>query len=242
MTVAKIMNAGYYWPDMHLDAVQEIRKCDPCQRHAPNTLRPKNKMIPVTSAWPFQKWAIDIMGSFSEAPERVKFLIVAIDYFTKLVEAKPVASITASSVKKFLWKFIICRFGLPQELAMIPVEIGIPSARVLLIDDSDHELRMILDLLEERRELALIREHNYKRQLQKYYNTRVQKCEFDAGDFVFRNNEASDQEHPCKLSPTWEGPYKIKQVLSKGAYKLEKIDGTEVPRTWNVAQLKKCYM
>ncbi|XP_076951274.1 uncharacterized protein LOC143624545 [Bidens hawaiensis] len=68
MTVAKIMNAGYYWPDMHLNAVQEIRKCDSCQRHAPNTLRPKNELIPVTSAWPFQKWAIDIMGPFPEAP------------------------------------------------------------------------------------------------------------------------------------------------------------------------------
>ncbi|XP_076931270.1 uncharacterized protein LOC143596357 [Bidens hawaiensis] len=49
MTVAKIMNAGYYWPDMHLDAAQEIRKCDSCQRHAPNTLCPKNELIPVTS-------------------------------------------------------------------------------------------------------------------------------------------------------------------------------------------------
>ncbi|XP_076960813.1 uncharacterized protein LOC143637266 [Bidens hawaiensis] len=55
ITVAKIMNAGYYWPGMHLDAVQEIRKCDSCQRHAPNTLRPTNELIPVTSAWPFQK-------------------------------------------------------------------------------------------------------------------------------------------------------------------------------------------
>ncbi|XP_076932868.1 uncharacterized protein LOC143598561 [Bidens hawaiensis] len=109
MTVAKIMNAGYYWPGMNLDAVQEIRKCDSCQRHAPNTLRPKNELIPVTSAWPFQKWAIDIMGPFPEAPGRVKFLIVAIDYFTKWVEAKPVASITTSSVKKFIWEFIICR-------------------------------------------------------------------------------------------------------------------------------------
>ncbi|XP_076951460.1 uncharacterized protein LOC143624840 [Bidens hawaiensis] len=41
MKVAKIMNAGYYWPGMHLDAVQEIRKCDSRQRHAPNTLRPR---------------------------------------------------------------------------------------------------------------------------------------------------------------------------------------------------------
>ena len=55
MVVAKLMNAGYYWPDMHLDAVKEIRKCDSCQRHAPNTLRPKNDLIPVSAAWPFQK-------------------------------------------------------------------------------------------------------------------------------------------------------------------------------------------
>ncbi|XP_076958507.1 uncharacterized protein LOC143634254 [Bidens hawaiensis] len=41
MTVAKIMNAGYYWPGMHQDAVKEIRKCDFCQRHGPDVLRPK---------------------------------------------------------------------------------------------------------------------------------------------------------------------------------------------------------
>ncbi|XP_076919152.1 uncharacterized protein LOC143579856 [Bidens hawaiensis] len=55
MVVEKLMNAGYYWSGMHMDAVQEIKKCDSCQRHAPNTLRPKNELVPVTSAWPFQK-------------------------------------------------------------------------------------------------------------------------------------------------------------------------------------------
>ncbi|XP_076926956.1 uncharacterized protein LOC143590331 [Bidens hawaiensis] len=121
---------------------------------------------------------------------------------------------------------------------MIPAKIGVPSARILMNDDNDKEFRINVNLLVERRELALIREHNYKRQLQKYYDWRVQKCTFDAGDFVFRNNEASGQEPPGKLAPTWEVPYKVKEVLSKGAYKLEKLDGTEIPRTWNVAQLK----
>ncbi|XP_076917877.1 uncharacterized protein LOC143578096 [Bidens hawaiensis] len=64
MVVAKLMNVGYYWPGMHLDVVWEIKKCDSCQRHAPNTLRPKNELVPVTSAWPFQKWPIDIMVPF----------------------------------------------------------------------------------------------------------------------------------------------------------------------------------
>ncbi|XP_076909572.1 uncharacterized protein LOC143566891 [Bidens hawaiensis] len=116
MVVAKIMNAGYYWPGMHMDAVKEIRKCDACQRHVPQTLQPQNNLVLVTLAWPFQKWAIDIMGPFPEAPGRVKFLLVAIDYFTKWVEAKPLAHIMAANVKKFLWEYIICRFGLPQTL------------------------------------------------------------------------------------------------------------------------------
>ncbi|XP_076893905.1 uncharacterized protein LOC143546037 [Bidens hawaiensis] len=55
MVVAKIMNAGYYWPGMHMDALKEIQKCDACQRHALRTLRPQNKLITVTGAWPFQK-------------------------------------------------------------------------------------------------------------------------------------------------------------------------------------------
>ncbi|XP_076895314.1 uncharacterized protein LOC143547895 [Bidens hawaiensis] len=116
MVVAKIMNAVYYWPGMHTDAVKEIRKCDACQRYAPQTWRPKNHLVPITSAWAFQKWAINIMGPFIEAPGRVKFLLIAIDYFTKWVEAKPLAHITAANVKKFLWEYIICRFGLPQTI------------------------------------------------------------------------------------------------------------------------------
>ncbi|XP_076931820.1 uncharacterized protein LOC143597109 [Bidens hawaiensis] len=79
MVVAKIMNTRYYWPGMHVDAEKELRRCSACQHHAPNTLRPKNAMIPVSASWPFQKWAIDITGPFPEAPGRVKFLIVAID-------------------------------------------------------------------------------------------------------------------------------------------------------------------
>ncbi|XP_076892064.1 uncharacterized protein LOC143543681 [Bidens hawaiensis] len=116
MVVAKIMNTGYYWRGMHVDAEKELRRCSACQRHAPNTLRPNNAMIPVTASWPFQKWAIDITGSFPEAPGRVKFLIVAIDYFTKWIEAQPVATINAASIKKLIWEFIICRFRLPMNL------------------------------------------------------------------------------------------------------------------------------
>ena len=46
----------------------------------------------------------------------MKFLIVAIEYFTKWVEAEPVAQITAHKVQQFVWKNIVCRFGVPKRL------------------------------------------------------------------------------------------------------------------------------
>ncbi|XP_035838075.1 uncharacterized protein LOC118485749 [Helianthus annuus] len=102
MVVTKIMNAGYYWTGMHVDALKEIRKCDSCQRHSPKTLRPKNDLIPVSTAWPFQQWGIDMVGPFPEAPVAVKFIIVVVDYFMKWVEAKALASTTAMMVRKFI--------------------------------------------------------------------------------------------------------------------------------------------
>ncbi|XP_021985424.1 uncharacterized protein LOC110881499 [Helianthus annuus] len=116
MVVVKIMNAGYYWPGMHVDALRELRKCDSCQRHSPKTLRPKKDLIPVSTAWSFQQWGIDMVGPFPDAPGAVKFIIVAVDYFTKWVEAKALASTTAMMVRKFIWEHIICRFGLPLKI------------------------------------------------------------------------------------------------------------------------------
>ncbi|GJT08342.1 reverse transcriptase domain-containing protein [Tanacetum coccineum] len=57
-----------------------------------------------------------IPGPFPEGPGKVKFLIAAMDYFTKWIEAKAVATITGNQVKKFAWDNILCRFGLPGEI------------------------------------------------------------------------------------------------------------------------------
>ncbi|GJS64063.1 reverse transcriptase domain-containing protein [Tanacetum coccineum] len=59
---------------------------------------------------------IKASGPFPEGPGKVKFLIVAMDYFTKWIEAKLVATITGNQVKKFVWENIVCRFGLPGEI------------------------------------------------------------------------------------------------------------------------------
>ncbi|GJR88385.1 reverse transcriptase domain-containing protein [Tanacetum coccineum] len=114
--VAKVIQIGYYWPTMHMDARNLIRECNDCQIHRPVPRNPQQNLTPITSPWPFYKWGIDIAGPFPEGPGKVKFLIVAIDYFTKWIEAKAVVTITGNQVKKFVWDNIVCRFGLPGEI------------------------------------------------------------------------------------------------------------------------------
>nr|GEY66893.1 reverse transcriptase domain-containing protein [Tanacetum cinerariifolium] len=99
--VAKAIRLRYYWLTMHKDARDMIRKCYNCQIHRPVTRHPQQSLTPITAPWPFYKWGIDIAGPFPEGPGKVKFLIVAMDYFTKWIEAKAVATITGGLVKKF---------------------------------------------------------------------------------------------------------------------------------------------
>ncbi|XP_071739848.1 uncharacterized protein [Rutidosis leptorrhynchoides] len=85
---AKVMRIGYYWTTIHSDAAKIVRTCQSHQR---------NHIIIACSGG-------------------IKFLVVAIDYFTKWVEAKALATITSRSIRNFFWEDIVCRFGIPNEI------------------------------------------------------------------------------------------------------------------------------
>nr|GEY29870.1 reverse transcriptase domain-containing protein [Tanacetum cinerariifolium] len=127
--------------------------------------------------------------------------------------------------------------------AVIPVEIGMPTLRTTKVDmvQKDEALEINLELLEERREQAAIREAKSKAKTEKYYNSRVRIISFKPGDLVYHSNDASRMEGG-KLSPKWEGPYEVTEALGKGAYKLRDRDGKQLPRTWNHRNLKKCHV
>nr|GEX28648.1 hypothetical protein [Tanacetum cinerariifolium] len=212
--VRKAIRQGYYWPTMHEDAKREVEKCDPCQ-------------------------GMDILRPLPPASGGAKFVIVAIDYFTKWIEAKQLVKITCKEVIRFAMDNIICRFGLPRVIvtdngaqlvndpfkswcgseAVIPAEIGINTYQTLMIRESynEEEMRLNPDLLQERREAAAIREAKYKTKMEQYYNRKVHPTGFRLGDFVFRRNKASKVEDQGKLGPKWEGPYRVVEAYENGS-------------------------
>ena len=68
------------------------------------------------SPWPFFKGGIDLLGPFPLTVGQVKYLIVAIDNFTKWIEVEPLASITATQARKFVWWNIFTQFGIPESI------------------------------------------------------------------------------------------------------------------------------
>nr|KYP33532.1 Gypsy retrotransposon integrase-like protein 1 [Cajanus cajan] len=112
----KVIRAGYYWPTLLTNCVNFVQQCKPCQQHGPLTHQPPEELHSITTPWPFSIWDMDILGPFPPAKGQVKFLLVAVDHFTKWIEAEAVATITASNVQKFFWKNVITRFGIPYAL------------------------------------------------------------------------------------------------------------------------------
>nr|GEW46849.1 reverse transcriptase domain-containing protein [Tanacetum cinerariifolium] len=90
-----------------------------------------------------------------------------------------------------------------------------PTYRTAAVDvvSNDGELRLNLDLLEERRERAAICEAKAKSKMTKYYNARVRGVTFKPGDFVYRSNDACHAVAGGKLGPKWEGPYEVTEAL-----------------------------
>ena len=107
---------GYYWPTMKSDAADYVKKCDPCQRMSPILKSLMQDLVPISSPWPFAQWGIDIVGPLPTAPAQKKILLVATDYFSKWIEADAFSSIKDRDVTWFIWKNIVCRFGIPRSI------------------------------------------------------------------------------------------------------------------------------
>ncbi len=104
----------YYWPQMFEDVRNYINSCDICQRRGGSERR--EMLRPIKVEGPFYRIGIDIKGPLPRTKDGNRYIIVAMDYFTKWPEARAIANMKAETVAKFIFEEIICHHGVPKEI------------------------------------------------------------------------------------------------------------------------------
>ncbi|GJR66706.1 reverse transcriptase domain-containing protein [Tanacetum coccineum] len=113
-TARKVFDSGFYWPAIYKDAHDFVTRCDICQRQGKITQRDEMPQNSIQVCEIFDIWGIDFMGPFPSSRGN-KYILVAVDYLSKWVEAKALPTNDARVVCKFL-KTLFSRFGAPRAI------------------------------------------------------------------------------------------------------------------------------
>ncbi|GJV48116.1 reverse transcriptase domain-containing protein [Tanacetum coccineum] len=113
-TAKKVFDSGFYWPTIYKDAHELVKNCDSCQRQGKISQRDEMPQNFIQVCEIFDVWGIDFMGPFLSSRGN-KYILVAIDYLSKWVEAKALPTNDARVVVKFL-KSLFARFGTPRAI------------------------------------------------------------------------------------------------------------------------------
>ena len=127
---------------------------------------------------------------------------------------------------------------------VIPIETSFPTLRTQLFNPSDNDelLEKSLDLVEERKESAMVQLAYYQHKLKQGYNAKVKLRPLEPRDLVLRKVLGTTKNPTWgNLGPNWEGPYRITLLIGIGAYFLEDLDKHVIPRSWNVNNLRRYY-
>ena len=121
---------------MESDCYKFAKKCHKCHIYADNIHVPPTLLNVISSPWPFSMWGIDMIGMIEpKASNRHHFILVAIDYFTKWVEAASYANVTKQVVVRFINNNLMCQYGVPS--------------RIIIDNGSNLNNKMMTELCEE---------------------------------------------------------------------------------------------
>nr|GFA54032.1 reverse transcriptase domain-containing protein [Tanacetum cinerariifolium] len=113
-TAKKVFDSGFYWPTIYKDAFGLVKRCDSCQRQGKISQKDEMPQNSIQVYEIFDIWGIDFMGLFSSSKGN-KYILVAVDYLSKWVEAKALPINDARVIVKFL-KSLFSRFGTPKAI------------------------------------------------------------------------------------------------------------------------------
>jgi transposase InsO family protein len=106
---------GFYWPTVVADANEVVRTYEGCKFYACMTNLPAHALQTIPVTWPFAVWGPDIVRPLRKAPGGYTHLLVAVDKFSKWIEARPITNLKADQVVSFFTD-IIHRFGVPNSI------------------------------------------------------------------------------------------------------------------------------
>ncbi|XP_070677797.1 uncharacterized protein [Malus domestica] len=209
----KAFRQGYYWPTLHQDAIIISRLCDKCQRYATIPHSPPEPLTPMISPWPFAQWKLDLIGPMPAGKGKI---------------------LTRETPFSFA-------FGTD---AVVLVELEQATFRVqnYVQSKNDKQLILNLDLVEEYRIQAHLRNVAYKQRISNYYDSKVKPRFFKVGDWVLKKRLLCDRVLSEEtLSPNWDGPFEVVSISHLGSYKIRSSDGKTLGHPWNADHLKYYY-
>jgi hypothetical protein len=115
-TAQKILRAGYFWPSLFNDCITAVQKCHAYQTYNHKIQSHPSPLHLVVLVGPFEKWGIDFMTCHPHSARGHGYIIVAVDYFTKWVEAMPTFDNTRKTATLFLFNHVIAHFGVPPAI------------------------------------------------------------------------------------------------------------------------------
>nr|GEW07308.1 reverse transcriptase domain-containing protein [Tanacetum cinerariifolium] len=234
-TAKKVFDSGFYWPTIYKDSFELVKNCDSCQRQGKISEKDEMPQNAIQVCEIFDVWGIDFMGPFPNSKGN-KYILVAVDYLSKWVEAKALPTNDARVVVKFL-KSLFSQFGTPKaiisdrgthfcnaQFAKVMSKYGaLKHANFNLKIVGDHckpQLNELHELRDQAYENSLI----YKERAKKLHDSKIKNRIFNVGDQVLLFNSRL-KIFSGKLKTRWSGPFTITEVYPYGTAKLSHADG-----------------